>query len=45
MGDSRNLVIEWLVLLIYLMATTSLATVKTSEWLAGVVTRLTTAVT
>jgi hypothetical protein len=25
-GDSRNLVIEWLVLLIYLMAMTSLAT-------------------
>jgi hypothetical protein len=43
--DSRNFVIERLVLLIYLMAMTSLATVEALEWLAGVSTRQTTAAT
>jgi hypothetical protein len=38
-------VIEWPVLLPYLMAMTSLATVVALRWLAGATTRLTTAAT
>jgi hypothetical protein len=42
-GDSRNFLIEWPVVLPYLMTMTSLATVVALRWLAGAPTRLTTA--
>jgi hypothetical protein len=44
-GDSRNFLIEWPVVLPYLMAMTFLATAAALQWLAGASTRLTTAVT
>jgi hypothetical protein len=44
-GDSRNFLIEWPVVLPYLMAMTSLATVVAFRWLAGSSTRLTAAST
>ena len=44
-GDSRNFLIEWPVVLSYLMAMTSLATVVALRWLAGASTRVTTAAT
>jgi len=34
-ADSRNFMIEWLVLLLYLMVMISLATLVASRWLAG----------
>jgi hypothetical protein len=42
-GDSRNLLIEWPVVLPYLMAMTSLTTAVDFQWLAGASTRLTAA--
>ena len=44
-GDSRNILIEWPVVLPYLMAITSLATAVALRWLAGASTKLTTAAT
>jgi hypothetical protein len=44
-GDSRNFLIEWPVVLPYLMAMISLATVVALRWFVGASTRLMTAAT
>jgi hypothetical protein len=44
-GDSRKFLIEWPVVLPYLIAMTSLATVEALRWLAGASTRQSTAAT